>query len=81
MDVNYNKQPLVTAPLIEGEPANQPFSTFTLVPWQETSQWNSIIWYELNGIDQSSPEQEGNYQVMLYGTSQEDDQEEGQVIQ
>ena len=34
------------------------------MPWWYTSQWNSIVWYVLNGMDQCSPNWEGNYQVM-----------------
>ena len=59
----YNKYFLITAPLLEGEsgsttaticpaPITQdaypPFYTFTLVPWWDTSQWNSWGYLPVN---------------------------------
>ena len=76
MDINYNTLLLVTAPLIEGEPASK---HSVPLDWchneRLNSGRNSIVWYGLNGTDQCSTDQEGNYQAKLHGTSWEDDQE------
>ena len=47
----------------------QPYCTFTLVPWWDTSQLNSIIQYDLHRMDQWSTNWEGTYQAKLHKPS------------